>query len=1091
MLWCGASGRGFLRKAAILFGILLTFVLAGLVLTPQFIDLDRFKGPIAAQLGKRIGLPVELTGPIALSLLPTPTLTARAVRIANPPGAAAADMVRLRALEVKPALLPLLAGRIELGSASLIDPEIDLERLPDGRMNWESAGPPTGEAGGRSQNSAAAATPVALLDRLVLQNGAVTWRFAGGIERFEHINAVAMLDEAAGGIGATGSLVARGADLSFELHSGALGAAVVPLQLTITTRPAARLQLDGELTGPVDDRHIAGQIVLTGADAQAVLGTLARVPLPAALAQPLAVKAELAGSAAALQLDHLAVDLGPAHAEGKLRLAAGAPPDLALTLSLPQLDLDRWPMPEKAAASSPTLFGAGFSALTGEVRIPGQRETGGEALPTGIAVSLDLGAQAIEWRGRLIRDAHLTLSLAAGKVTLSRLAALLPGGSDAMVSGTLALTPQGARADGRLAFSADDLRSLLAWFGAKLDAIPADRLLKANLSSRLALAGDQLELTDIDATIDATRLAGAATVLLRARPGLGLRLAADRLNLDAYLPAQSAAAAIAATPQPAPLPPAPEGPVALAVPSEVAALLTSFDANVDGRVGALTWRGQPMNDVHLSATLQSGDATIHELSIGDLGGATAKLSGVVSGLAGLPTGQLAFDMRGPELERVLRVLSPRLQSPRSYGPFSLGGGVQCDKHVVTIDTDLDLLDGHAHVVGDIARPGGKLDLGFDLGHPSFEHLVQSLGPLYQPPGDPGAVKLSGRLEGDWNKFTLEHLALAIGESTLSGSLGVDLTGAKPRLDADLTAGDWTIDRFLPPHQTAWSGQTRVPALLPVAATLPPPAAAATPWSDAPIKLGLLRRADLDLKFAAHSLAYGGWRIDSPVVSGALADSVLSLKQVTGQMLGGSVEASGTIDARAVPAMAMQLALKQADFKSLLAGSDLLEGRFDLNASLSGAGASEAQMIAHAAGKAALQSSAGSLGGVNLKTADETLATHPGDLLALLRGSGGRTSFSALAGDFQLAEGIATSDDLHLDAEGGEGHATVRLDLPQWQMASRVELTLAGAPAAPPLVMRLDGALDAPRVVFDVNALEQYLAQDAAKAKPARPEQTKR
>jgi uncharacterized protein involved in outer membrane biogenesis len=1079
MLWCGPSGRDFLRKAAILFGILLTFVLAGLIFTPQFIDLDRFRGPIAAQLAERIGLPVELTGPIALSLLPTPTLTARAIRVANPPGAAVADMVRLRALEVKPALLPLLAGRLELDSASLIDPEIDLERLPDGRLNWESVGPPAGEAGGRSRSSAAAA-PVAAADRLVLQNGAVTWRFAGSIERFEHINAVTTLDEASGGIGATGSLVARGADLSFDLHSGALGAADVPLQLTLTTRPAARLQLDAELNGPADDRHIAGQIALTGADAQAILGTLAQVPVPAALAQPLAVKAELAGSVAALQLDHLTVDLGPAHAEGKLRFAAGAPADLALTLSLPQLDLDRWPMPEKAASSSPTLFGGGFAALTGEVRIPGQRATGSDVLPAGIAASLDLDAQAIEWRGRLIRDAHLALSLAAGKVTLSRLAALLPGGSDLSLTGTVAPTSQGARADGRLAFSADDLRSLLDWFGAKLDAIPADRLLKANLSSRLALAGDQLELSDIDATIDATRLAGAATLLLRARPGLGLRLAADRLNLDAYLPTQSAAAAAPAQPTPAPA-----GPVALTVPSEVSALLTGFDANVDGRVGALTWRGQPMNDVHLSATLQSGDATIHELSIGDLGGASAKLSGVVSGLAGLPTGQLAFDMRGPELERVLRVLSPRLQSARSYGAFSLGGGLQCDKDVVTVDTDLDLLDGHAHVVGDIARPSGKLDLGFDLGHPSLQHLVQSLGPVYQPPSDPGAVKLSGRLEGDWNKFTLDHLALAIGESTLSGSLGVDLTGAKPRLDADLTAGDWTIDRFLPPHQTAWSGQSSVPALVPVEATLPPPAAATTAWSDAPIKLGLLRRADLDLKLAAHSLAYDGWHIDGPVVSGALADGVLSLKQITGQMLGGGVEASGTIDARTVPAVAMQLALKQADFKSLLAGSDLLDGRFDLNASLASAGASEAQIIAHAAGTATLQSSAGSLGGVNLKTVDETLAAHPGDLLALLRGSGGRTSFSALAGNFQLADGIATSDDLHLDAEGGEGHATVRLDLPQWQMASRIALTLTGAPAAPPLVMRLDGALDAPRVVFDINALEQYLAQDAAKAKPTR------
>ena len=1050
-----------MRKAAVVLAILIVLVLAGLVITPQFIDLDRFRGPIAAQLAERTGLPVELQGPIELALLPTPTLTAGAVRIANPPGTAVPDMVRLRALEVKPALLPLLAGRLELVSATLVEPEIDLERLADGRWNWRGAAPASPQG---------AAAP---FDRLSIQNGAVTWRFAGGAERFEHITAAATVDDASGEIGASGSLVARGAELRFDLDSGAPGAATVPVQLTVTTRPAARLQLDGELSGPADDLGIAGTLTFTGPDARAIFATLAQASLPAALAQKLAVEAKLGGTLARPTLEHLAVDLGPAHAEGALHVEPGTPPKIALTLRVPQLDLDRWPVAQSPAASAPgqgSLAG-GVATLAGEAPIEGRATPNRAGLPTAFAASLDLGIDAIGWRGGLIRQARLELSLAHGTLTLGQLAAELPGASEVSLSGGAELTPDGPRAEGKVEIGADDLRSLLGWLGVRFATVPADRLRRASFSGRLALAGDRLDLTDATATLDATRFSGAATVLLRARPGLGLRLVADQLNLDAYLPPGAARGA-------------PD------LPSGVASGLGDFDANIDARIGALTWRGQPLSGLHLSATLQNGDATLHELKIGDLGGATATLSGVVEALSGTPTGQLAFDMRGPQLERVLRILAPRLAGRRIYGAFSLGGGMQYDRDRLTIDTDLQLLDGHAHVVGDIARASGALDLGFDLDHPSFARLVQSFSPLYQPPGDPGPVKLSGRIAGDRHKFTLQPLALAIGQSTLAGTVGVDLSGAKPKLAADLTAGDWAIDRFVPQRQTALSGAGSLPpGLMPVEARMPPTstAAPASPavWSEAPIKLGLLRRADVDLKLAAHSLAYGGWKLDGATVSAALADGVLSLKQVTGDSLGGTVAATGTIDARAVPAVKTQLVLRDAQFKSLLAGAGFLDGRFDLDASLDAVGDSTATMIAHASGTATLASASGSFGGIDLKAVDAALAAHPGNLLALLRG-GGRTPFSKLAGSFQIADGIARSDDLRLVAEGGEGAATAQLDLPHWQMASRVELRLAATPAPPPLVMRLDGPIDAPRVVFDINDFEHYLARAAGGSKPARP-----
>lgn len=1069
-----------MRKAAILLGIFLFLVLAGLVVVPQLLDLDRFRTPIAALLSKHTGRPVELAGPISLTLLPFPAVTARDVRLANPPGAAVSSMLRLRALEVKLALWPLLTGRIEPRDATLIEPEIDLERLPDGAPNWRwpVAGSSPDHAGAPSEpGRSPAADAVASLVRLTIQNGAITWRADDGIERFEHINADMTLDPASGQVGAAGNLVARGAAVSFDLKSGALGAAEVPLQLTVTTKPVARLQVNALLSGPVDDRRITGKLTLAGDDLSALAATLARTTLPAALAQPIAASADLAGSMRQLTLDRLSLDLGPAHGEGSLLVVTGTPLSLAFRLSVGRLDLDRW-SPARGAAPALTSFGSAFIAAPGAgTSLSGQRRT--SALLAGIAADVDIGVDAALWRGGLIRDTRLQLKLADGRLKLDRLAALLPGGSDLSLSGVGMRAPDGPHAEAAITVNADDFRGLCGWLGLTTDAVPADRLRKATLTSHLVLAGDRLDLDGIDATFDATRLSGAATVLLRARPGIGLRLAADRLNLDAYLP-QSAAQ-----------PPAVSAPSPSAAPVSAAGTMPDIDVNLDVRVQALAWHGQPINDVHLSGALQNGEATIRELGIGDLGGASATLSGVIDGLSDMSAGQLAFDMHGPELERVLRVLAPNLASGRHYGAFGLGGGLQYDRQTVTVDTDLQLLDGHAHIVGDIARPSGTLDLGFDLDHPGFARLVRIFSPLYQPSRDPGPVKLSGRLNGALRRFTLDPLTLAIGQSTLQGKLAVDLSGAKTALDADLTAGDWAIDRLLSAHQTAAIDQrpahgAAMPGLVLAAAQAPLPGGA---WSDEPVDFSLLERADLTLKLAAHSLAYGSWRLDTPSLTASVKDGVLSLQQLTGMLLGGGVEVSGRVAGGATPSFDGRLLLKDADLKRAMAaigGGGFIEGQFDIDSRLASTGSSEAALVAHLAGDASFQSREGSIAGVNLKAVHDRISTHTGNLAALLRsGAGGRTPFSKLEGGFHVADGIASSDDLHFLAEDGEGRASASLDLPKWTMADRVEFRLAGIPDAPPLVMRLDGPIDAPRTVFDVNALEQYLARrtEALKAPP--------
>ena len=67
---------------------------------------------------------------------------------------------------------------------------------------------------------------------------------------------------------------------------------------------------------------------------------------------------------------------------------------------------------------------------------------GGQApafrLPSALQAKLTLGIDALSYRGNIVRQARLEAGLDKGVLTLRRLSALLPGGGDVALTGTVA-----------------------------------------------------------------------------------------------------------------------------------------------------------------------------------------------------------------------------------------------------------------------------------------------------------------------------------------------------------------------------------------------------------------------------------------------------------------------------------------------------------------------------------------------------------------------------------------------------------------------------------------------------------------------------
>ena len=125
------------KKLLIGGGSVVGLVVIALVVGPSFVDVNAYKPMIVSEVKAATGRDLVLDGPISLSLLPTPTVSVANVKFANVPGSKNPSMVEMKSVTVKPSILGLLAGRIDVSEVTLLEPKIVLEINAEGKPNWE------------------------------------------------------------------------------------------------------------------------------------------------------------------------------------------------------------------------------------------------------------------------------------------------------------------------------------------------------------------------------------------------------------------------------------------------------------------------------------------------------------------------------------------------------------------------------------------------------------------------------------------------------------------------------------------------------------------------------------------------------------------------------------------------------------------------------------------------------------------------------------------------------------------------------------------------------------------------------------------
>lgn len=1103
-----------MKKVLIGFLVVLAVAVGGALVAPSFIDWSSYRGEIAGEIRKATGRAFAIDGPIDVALLPAPKLSVRKARLANLEGAREPEMVRLDALDLRIAFWPLLSGKVVVQSVVLRGADIRLEKLADGRENWDfskpgakagAASPMDGIGGGAPVGPARGAGDAISLEQVSIENSGLSYRDSrtGKVQRVQGINARIAAGTLSGPFAARGVLRYGGLPLSFELRAGRIseGASTKVSLEAGFPEAKAKASYSGYVTPGKPSVTFTGQISASGPDLGALMATLARAaetgsakdrkakdqkakPGPSAgPAQPFTLAASLTGGSESLALKDIVAEMNGTKATGALAIQPAAVTQIDGDLKITQLDLDKWM----------GTGGAGPGAGKGPAKTGAQPAKAGFVLPGDVNLSLRAAIGNVVYRKGLIRDLNATVSMEKGTLGIRSLDARLPGSTQAALSGSLTAKKGEPRFEGKVQLDSGDFRALVRWLTGEDLPLPRDRLRKARFAARVGSLPDRIELRDMDFTFDSSRLKGGMVLALRERIGMGASLTLDHLNVDAYLPKPEKPGKGAGNDGAKAKAPAPAG--------AGLAALGGFDANFNLAVGGLTYGGERITGLRMEGALVAGTLTLKKLHAASLAGARLDAEGTVRGINKTPVPDLTLSLEAKDPRRLLALAGLPLPVPADrLGPLTVKGRVKQDGNAVT--TDLALTAGKI----DIAAKGRiqgldqvpSVDLDLSLGHPDFVTFVRLLDPEFRPERPAkGPIRLAAKVTSSGLDLKFEKLEAQLGEARLAGAASLSLASLPPLLKGNLQGEEIVLDHFLSgPETPAAAPQTTKSGAKTGAKAGAKPGggggAGGAPWTDDPIDVGMLRLLDADLQVRAKAIAWRRWRVVEPRLDVTLEKGKLAMRRLTGGMLGGSFhmtgglaapdQAGGPVDARFDVDVA-RMDLKQAMFNA--ADIDVVKGKVDFKMALTGRGPSSRSLAKSLAGSGSLRASDGAVSGFDLKRANDRLKNLKDglSLLTLLQAAmaGGSTTFSKLSGTFDVKNGVLRSNDVEIDADGGSGKGTLEADLGRWLMDGRMQFRLAGNAKAPSFGLQLKGPLDNPRRIIQANELQAWLAERAAGA----------
>lgn len=1083
-------------------GVLL---IAAILIAPSFVDWNAHKQQITAMVREATGRELTIRGNIDVTILPSPALRVEDVRLSSIEGAVSPEMVRLPEARIGVAFAPLLEGRLAT-VVTLVRPTVNLEKLNDGRVNWDFAvkqeQPATEQQGAEEAGSG---FPFDVkLDSFRIVNGTVSYHDAstGMLERMESLNTEISFDSLRGPFRIDGAASVHGIPVVLRASTGMIRpeAPLFVMAEVTTADGESKLRLNGTVSAPDGVSSINGELEANSKSVASFAKAIFRMSAPGVFDQPFTLRGNLAASEKTVSLSTIEIEFGEARANGEFTAELGGTPRLTGLIRSSNLNLDAFLDGGKRAEAAPTpAAGAIAEATASKAPADPQVKDAVEsafALPANIDASLTIAADIIQYNGALVRDLAVKAALKDGRAAIEDISAVLPGNSFVAVKGGIAAVDGKPDMDLHVSSRSDNLREILEWVGVDIGSVPADRLRRFSLSTTVTGSPRSLTAKDIKMQLDSSSVSGGLALVLRDRPAFGLRLVVDRVNLDAYVAGRDSAM------QPATV----QSPVVDATAREDAAqpgglgglgdalrILERFDANIDATVKSLIVARTPATDLRADFTILNGGLDVRHVGIGDFAGLRGSVKGKLDRSKEQPSIDADYTVEVTDTARFARFVDyPQLMDHKGDGRLASSGKLAGNLERMVVTARLEGLgvtvdvDGAATAL--LASPEFKL--ATTVRSPELVQLVRLGMEGYSPAaGKLGPVDVSFQLEGSRNHVKADAIKGHAGPVALRGLVEVTLGEPRPKLRAAISTSEVSLDLFLPPESRRRSDATTKYRIIPAAAsgtTAPSPSR----WSSDPIDISMLEALDAEVVLDMAALAKDPYRLKDPKLRLRLDEGKLSLEQfhanfsagtvtVTGSLAAEQRKIAGTLNANLIGVEVSDLVTALRNYQARLGPVRFgakMRGPVTVTATLNTLGGSERELVTGLTGSARIT------GQLNTDMSSETrqvgaIAGLAGALLSskvkeirgitdTVQGTDVLVSAfegpSTLNGDITVERGVATTRNLVLVGRGGRALTSGTANLPGWTLDSVTDITL-GQDSDPYLTAQMAGALDDPYV----------------------------
>lgn len=373
-----------------------------------------------------------------------------------------------------------------------------------------------------------------------------------------------------------------------------------------------------------------------------------------------------------------------------------------------------------------------------------------------------------------------------------------------------------------------------------------------------------------------------------------------------------------------------------------------------------------------------------------------------------------------------------------------------------IELTIDLADFQTVVKGAVNRPLAPTSSKLSI--EATGNNLKGLSALLQTPLPAGPLAFFGQVSGENGMFTVSDITAKLGGSDLMGSARLQRNKDRIAIGATLTAHHFDVADFRAvetPAENAGKAKAKPKGTSDDGRL----------FSAAPLPLSLLAAFDGKLDAKIDRLVLGRTTLEQTALSAALRDGQLSIEPLTATVAQGALVGAVALDSKGGTTK-LSLQVNKLDvntFAQTFDAGDVLSGKVDITANLTGHGQSLRAVMASLDGKASVV-----MGQGQVKSSYVELLGA--DLLRFAASAGAAsdtTAVNCMVGRFDIAKGLADSRDILFDTS----HMTVKGEGTVNLAGERLGLKFTPRPKDMSLVnlatpWRVDGTFDKPQVTPD-------------------------